>query len=135
MQSDKGPLAGLLVLDLTRAVAGPFCTMLLGDLGARVIKIEEPGKGDETRQWGPPFLEGISSYYVGMNRNKESAAVDLKSEEGRKLIEAIAARADVLIENFRPGVLERLGLDYDKLSASQPTARLLLDLGLRANGS
>ena len=120
MQSDKGPLADLLVLDLTRAVAGPFCTMMLGDLGARVIKIEEPGKGDETRQWGPPFVKGISSYYLAMNRNKESAAVDLKSKEGRELVEAIAAKADVLMENFRPGVLERLGLDYEKLSALNP---------------
>jgi crotonobetainyl-CoA:carnitine CoA-transferase CaiB-like acyl-CoA transferase len=117
---DKGPLDGILVLDLTRAVAGPFCTMLLGDLGARVIKIEEEGRGDETRQWGPPFVQGISAYFLGMNRNKESVAVNLKTEEGRRLLLAISDKADVLVENFRPGVLDRLGFGYDALGARNP---------------
>jgi len=114
------PLENVLVLDLTRAVAGPFCTMLLGDLGARVIKIEEPGAGDETRNWGPPFLDGWSTYFLSMNRNKESVAVDLKSPEGRRLAEAIARKADVVIENFRPGVVERLGIGAEALRALNP---------------
>ena len=103
-------LEDVLVLDLTRAVAGPFCTMLLGDLGARVIKIEEPRAGDETRNWGPPFLDGWSTYFLSMNRNKESVAADLKSADGKLLIEAIARKADVVIENFKPGVADRLGI-------------------------
>jgi crotonobetainyl-CoA:carnitine CoA-transferase CaiB-like acyl-CoA transferase len=114
------PLEGLLVLDFTRAVAGPFCTMMLGDLGARVIKIEEEKTGDETRQWGPPFLAGESTYFLSMNRNKESVAANLKSEEGRTLVRAIAGRADVVIENFRPGVAERLGIGYAELSGLNP---------------
>jgi formyl-CoA transferase/CoA:oxalate CoA-transferase len=114
------PLENVLVLDLTRAVAGPFCTMLLGDLGARVIKIEEPRAGDETRNWGPPFLDGWSTYFLSMNRNKESVAVDLKSPEGRGLIEAIARKADVVIENFKPGVAERLGIGAEALCALNP---------------
>jgi crotonobetainyl-CoA:carnitine CoA-transferase CaiB-like acyl-CoA transferase len=120
MPPSAAPLSNLLVLDLTRAVAGPFCTMMLADLGARVIKIEEQKRGDETRQWGPPFLEGISAYYLGMNRNKESVAVDLKSEHGRRLAQAIAGKADVVVENFRPGVTARLGLDYDSLAKPNP---------------
>ena len=112
------PLQEILILDFTRAVAGPFCTMMLGDLGARVIKIEEAQAGDETRQWGPPFLEGgESTYFLSMNRNKESVAVNLKSEAGLRLVRSIAARADVVIENFRPGVAERLGIGYAALSA------------------
>lgn len=114
------PLEDVLVLDLTRAVAGPFCTMLLGDLGARVIKIEEPRAGDETRNWGPPFLDGWSTYFLSMNRNKESVAVDLKSPDGHRLIEAIARKADVVIENFKPGVAERLGIGAETLRAINP---------------
>lgn len=94
--------------------------MMLGDLGARVIKIEEEQAGDETRQWGPPFVEGESTYFLSMNRNKESVAANLKSEEGRRLAHAIAARADVVIENFRPGVADRLGIGYETLSAINP---------------
>jgi crotonobetainyl-CoA:carnitine CoA-transferase CaiB-like acyl-CoA transferase len=107
------PLAGLTVLDFTRVLAGPFCTMLLGDMGAEVIKIEDPRHGDETRGWAP-FVGGWSTYYLGTNRNKKSVAVDLKSPEGRELIEALVRRADVLVENFRPGTLERLGLGPDR---------------------
>ena len=117
---DRLPLEGVLVLDLTRAVSGPFCTMLLGDLGARVIKIEEPGRGDETRHWGPPFLGSWSTYFLSINRNKESVALDLKSEEGRRAAQLLAARADVLIENFRPGVMERLGLGFAELALGNP---------------
>ena len=114
------PLVGVTVLDFTRAVAGPFCTMLLGDLGARIIKVEDPNGGDETRQWGPPFLSGWSTYFLSMNRNKQSVAADLKSDEGRALVRAIAARADVVIENFRPGVVDRLGIGADELRALNP---------------
>ncbi|MEZ5356895.1 MAG: CoA transferase [Bryobacteraceae bacterium] len=114
------PLDGLTILDFTRAVAGPFCTMRLGDLGARVIKIEEPARGDETRAWGPPFVGDESAYFLSMNRNKESVAVDLKSTEGLRLVRAIAAKADVLVENFRPGVMDRLGLGYAALAESNP---------------
>ena len=94
--------------------------MMLGDLGARVIKIEEEQAGDETRQWGPPFLEGESTYFLSMNRNKESVTANLKSEAGQRLVQSIAARADVVIENFRPGVAERLGIGYGRLSALNP---------------
>lgn len=114
------PLDGILILDLTRAVAGPFCTMMLADLGARVIKVEEAGKGDETRQWGPPFVDGVSPYYLSMNRNKESLAADLKSDDGKRLVAAIARKADVLVENFRPGVADRLGLGYAALAEANP---------------
>jgi formyl-CoA transferase/CoA:oxalate CoA-transferase len=113
-------LHDLLAVDFTRAVAGPFATMMLGDLGARVIKIEEPARGDESRGWGPPFLDSVSTYFLAMNRNKQSVAVDLKSEKGRQLILAIASRADVLIENFRPGVMSRLGLGYEDLVKTNP---------------
>ncbi len=94
--------------------------MMLADLGARVIKIEEEQAGDETRNWGPPFLEGESTYFLSMNRNKESVTANLKSEEGVRLVQSIAARADVAIENFRPGVAERLGIGYDRLAALNP---------------
>lgn len=117
------PLAGLTVLDFTRAVAGPYCTMLLGDMGARVIKVEEAGRGDETRAWGPPFAMDAqerpwSTYFVSMNRNKESVALDLKSDEGRAAAQALAGRAGVVMENFRPGVAARLGIGYEDLRAS-----------------
>lgn len=110
------PLEGILIVDLTRAVAGPFCTMNLGDLGARVIKIEEPNTGDETRHWGPPFVQSESTYWLGINRNKESVALDLKSPEGHAALLRMIAKADVLIENFRPGVAERLGLSPEALN-------------------
>jgi crotonobetainyl-CoA:carnitine CoA-transferase CaiB-like acyl-CoA transferase len=114
-----GPLAGYVVLDLTRALAGPHAGMMLGDLGARVIKVETPGSGDDTRGWGPPFVgpEGAreSTYFLSCNRNKESIVVDLKTEEGRQLLRRLIRRADVLLENFRPGVLDRLGFPMTTL--------------------
>lgn len=113
-------LTGVTVLDLTRAVAGPFCTMILGDLGARIIKVEDPDGGDECRQWGPPFLGETSTYFLGLNRNKESLTLDLKSEAGRTRARALAQEADVLVENFRPGVMDRLGLSYEALSLTNP---------------
>jgi formyl-CoA transferase/CoA:oxalate CoA-transferase len=114
------PLAGLTVLDLTRVLSGPYCTMMLGDLGARVIKVEQPGKGDDTRGWGPPFIEGESAYFLSVNRNKESITLDFKAPGGREVLDRLIARADVLVENFRPGTLTKLGLDYASLAATHP---------------
>jgi len=115
-----GPLNGVTVLDLTRVLSGPYCTMLLADMGARVIKIEQPDRGDDTRAWGPPFINGESTYFLSVNRNKESVALDFKRPEGRRVLDALMARADVVVENFRPGVLARVGLDYDTLAATYP---------------
>jgi len=114
------PLDGITVLDLTRVLSGPYCTMLLADMGARVIKIEQPGKGDDTRAWGPPFLEGESAYFLSINRNKESVTVDFKHPEGRRLLEELIAKSDVVVENFRPGTLAKLGLDYQTLAPRHP---------------
>jgi crotonobetainyl-CoA:carnitine CoA-transferase CaiB-like acyl-CoA transferase len=114
------PLDGITVLDLTRVLSGPYCTMLLADMGARVIKIEQPGKGDDTRAWGPPFLEGESAYFLSINRNKESVTVDFKHPEGRRLLEQLVANSDVVVENFRPGTLAKLGLDYQSLAPRHP---------------
>jgi formyl-CoA transferase/CoA:oxalate CoA-transferase len=116
----NGPLAGLTVLDLTRVLSGPYCTMLLADMGARVIKIEQPGRGDETRAWGPPFVAGESAYFLSINRNKESVTLDFKQPGGRKTLDRLIDRADVLVENFRPGTLDRLGLAYGALAAAHP---------------
>ena len=115
-----GPLAGLTILDLTRVLSGPQCTMVLADMGARVIKIEQPGRGDETRTWGPPFVSGESAYFLSVNRNKESVTLDFKHDEGRRVFERLVARADVLVENFRPGTLDRLGLGYAQVAAARP---------------
>jgi len=115
-----GPLDGIRVLDLTRVLAGPYCTMFLGDLGAEVVKVEQPGVGDDTRGWGPPFAGGESAYFLCVNRNKKSVTVDLKSKEGVALLRRLAERADVLIENFRPGTMDRLGLGEKKLRAINP---------------
>src|SRR5947209_18236788 len=114
------PLEGLTVLDLTRVLSGPYCTMLLADMGARVIKIEQPGKGDDTRGWGPPFVEGESAYFLSINRNKESVTLDFKRPEGRAILHRLIAKADVLVENFRPGTLDKLGLDHASLSKHHP---------------
>jgi len=114
------PLDGVFVLDFSRAVAGPLCTMLLGDLGARVVKIEEEG-GDEARHWGPPFAGEDSTYFLGLNRNKESVVLNLKSPEDSELVRRMAARADVVVENFRPGVAARLGVGYEALRALNPS--------------
>jgi crotonobetainyl-CoA:carnitine CoA-transferase CaiB-like acyl-CoA transferase len=115
-----GPLRGLRVLDFTRVVAGPYATLLLGDLGADVLKVESPQRGDDSRAWGPPFLADDSAYYLGMNRNKRSIALDLKNPEGVAIARDLAGRSDVVIENFRPGVMERLGLDYESLREGHP---------------
>ena len=118
--STDGPLVGLTVLDLTRVLSGPYCTMMLADMGARVIKVEQRGRGDDTRGWGPPFQNGESAYFLSINRNKESVTLDFKQPEGRAVLDALIARADVLVENFRPGTLPRQGLGYADLSETHP---------------
>ncbi|MEH0110862.1 CaiB/BaiF CoA-transferase family protein [Tersicoccus sp. MR15.9] len=116
----RGPLRDLVVLDLSRILSGPFATMTLADLGADVIKVEQPGQGDDTRQWGPPFAGDQAAYFLSVNRNKRSLAVDLKTPEGLDAVRRLAAKADVVVENFRPGTAERLGLGYEELSAANP---------------
>ena len=115
-----GPLTGFTVLDLTRVLSGPYCTMVLGDLGARIIKVEQPGKGDDTRAWGPPFLGEESAYFLSINRNKESVTLDYKPAAGRKVLAELIAKADVLVENFRPGTLERAGFGWDAVHQEFP---------------
>ncbi|XP_035474742.1 succinate--hydroxymethylglutarate CoA-transferase isoform X2 [Scophthalmus maximus] len=114
------PLEGVRVLDLSRVLAGPFATMILGDLGAEVIKVERPGAGDDTRVWGPPFVASESVYFLSVNRNKKSVAVDLKHPRGAALIEELTAVCDVLIENFLPGKLHSMGLGFEQLSRVNP---------------
>jgi crotonobetainyl-CoA:carnitine CoA-transferase CaiB-like acyl-CoA transferase len=118
--ANKGPLAGIRVLDLTRVLAGPYCTMFLGDLGAEVVKVEQPGVGDDTRGWGPPFAGGESAYFLCTNRNKKSLTTDFKSADGIALVRQLAERADVLIENFRPGAMDRMGLGEKELHEKNP---------------
>ena len=120
MSTAGSPLTGFRVLDLTRILSGPYASMLLADLGAEVVKVERPGSGDDTRSWGPPFLDGMSTYFAAVNRGKRSVAIDLGPERGRELLRELATRVDVVIENFRPGVTERLGIDYDSLAAANP---------------
>jgi crotonobetainyl-CoA:carnitine CoA-transferase CaiB-like acyl-CoA transferase len=130
----SGPLDGVRVLDLTRVLAGPYCTMFLGDLGAEVVKIEQPGVGDDTRGWGPPFAGGESAYFLCVNRNKKSVTVDLKSPDGIALVRRLAEKADVLIENFRPGTMERLGLGEAVLRADNPKLIYASLTGFGADG-
>ena len=118
--SDNGALAGLRVLDLSRVLAGPYCSMVLSDYGAEVIKVERPGVGDGTRQWGPPWVGSESAYFLSVNRGKKSVTLDLKRPEGRDLVRRLARRSDVLIENFKPGTADRLGLGYPDLAAENP---------------
>jgi len=127
MTENNGPLSGITVIDLTRILAGPFCTQLLGDLGANVIKIERPGSGDDTRRFGPPYLHdeagsntGESAYFMSCNRNKRSVAIDISSSEGQVLLRRLIKKADVLIENFKVGNLARYGLGYDDLKKDCP---------------
>jgi len=114
-----GPLQGIRVVDLTRVLAGPFATQSLGDLGAEILKIEPPGGGDETRRF-PPFVAGESHYFLGINRNKKSLVIDLSQEAGADILRRLVARADILVENYRPGVMNRLGLGYETLAVLNP---------------
>jgi len=115
------PLAGIRIVDLTRVMTGPYATMMLGDLGADVVKVEQPGKGDDTRQWGPPFIDGESSYFLTVNRNKRSIALDLKSVGGREVLWKLIAEADVVVENFSPGTMARLGFGQETVLARYPS--------------
>lgn len=117
--TDSG-LGDLRVIDCSRVLAGPYCTMLLADYGAEVIKIEQPGCGDGTRQWGPPWVGELSAYFISVNRNKKSITLNLKSEIGREILEKLIASADVFIENFKPGTMKRLGLDYETVAQTHP---------------
>jgi crotonobetainyl-CoA:carnitine CoA-transferase CaiB-like acyl-CoA transferase len=116
----SGALDGILVADFSRVLAGPFATMLLGDLGADVVKVEHPDGGDETRAWGPPFHGDHSTYYLAVNRNKRSLALDLKDDGGRRAARALAGRADVLVENFKAGAAARLGLEFEEVAKDNP---------------
>jgi crotonobetainyl-CoA:carnitine CoA-transferase CaiB-like acyl-CoA transferase len=141
-----GPLAGIVVIDLTRALAGPHAAMMMGDLGARVIKVETPGTGDDTRGWGPPFVapgqvpstadadDRESTYFLSCNRNKESITLDLKSEDGREVLTRLIRKADVLLENFRPGVLDRLGFPGSELHRVNPRLVVLSISGFGHDG-
>ncbi|XP_022301356.2 succinyl-CoA:glutarate CoA-transferase-like [Crassostrea virginica] len=118
--SSTGPLSGYRVLDLSRVLAGPYCTMILGDLGAEVIKIERPGSGDDTRSWGPPFKGSEAVYFLTVNRNKKSVAVDIKTRKGQGIIKKLATKCDVLVENYIPGKLEQYNLGYHQLKSEAP---------------
>ena len=131
---DAPPLDGVRVLDLCRVVSGPFATMQLGDLGADVLKVEEPGRGDESRTYGPPFPGGESAYFMSINRNKRGCAIDLKAQAGRDLVIRLAANADVVVENFRPGTLDRLGLGYGVLAQDNPRLVLCAITGFGRTG-
>ena len=134
-----GPLSGVLVVDLSRALAGPHATMMLGDLGARIVKVEAPGRGDDTRGWGPPFVDPAdgareSTYFLSANRNKESICLDLKDNADREVLLGLVERADVLVENFRTGVLDRLGLGFDHLTELNPRLVILSITGFGHDG-
>ena len=133
-----GPLAGYLVIDLTKALAGPHASMMLGDLGARVIKVEPPGRGDDSRGWGPPFVgpadDAVSTYFMSCNRNKESVTADLKTPDGRALLERLVSRADVLVENYRPGALDRWGIGPEWMHQVNPRLVILSITGFGHDG-
>jgi formyl-CoA transferase len=133
-----GPLAGYLVIDLTKALAGPHASMMLGDLGARVIKVEPPGRGDDSRGWGPPFVgpedDAVSTYFMSCNRNKESVTADLKAPDGRALLERLVSRADVLVENYRPGALDRWGIGAEWMHQVNPRLVILSITGFGHDG-
>ncbi|MBT7954077.1 MAG: CoA transferase [Rhodospirillaceae bacterium] len=116
----KGPLSGIRVIDLTRILAGPLCTMNLGDMGAEIIKIEQPGRGDDTRGWGPPFVGGEAAYFLGINRNKRSLTLNLKEERGKEILRALLSEADVLVENFKSGTLEGWGFTPEWMKENAP---------------
>jgi crotonobetainyl-CoA:carnitine CoA-transferase CaiB-like acyl-CoA transferase len=129
------PLDGIRVLDLSRVLAGPYCTMMLADLGADVVKVERPGEGDETRSWGPPYAGGEAAYFLAVNRGKRSIAVDLKEPEGRELVLDLCTRADVVLENFRPGAAERLGLGAAAVQKRNPALVYCSITGFGRRGS
>jgi glutaryl-CoA transferase len=134
MTTPRGALDGIRVLDLTRALAGPYCTLMLGDHGADVIKVEMPGTGDETREWLPPSIKGVSAYYLSINRNKRSVTVDLKNADGKRVLERLIERSDVIVENFSPGTLARLGFPDERVRAINPSAILCHISGFGQDG-
>ena len=134
IRPSAGALGGIRVLDLTRALAGPYCTLMLGDHGADVIKVEMPGTGDETREWAPPSINGVSAYYLAINRNKRSVTLDLKKGDGKRVLERLIERCDVVVENFSPGTLGRLGFPDDRVRAINPRAVLCHISGFGQDG-
>jgi crotonobetainyl-CoA:carnitine CoA-transferase CaiB-like acyl-CoA transferase len=130
----KKALDGIQVLDLSRALAGPYCTMMLADMGAEVIKVEMPGTGDDSRAWGPPFVEGESAYFMSINRNKKSITLDMKGDKAIEIIMKLIKQSDVLVENFRPGAMERLGLAYQQVKAANPRLVYCSISGFGQNG-
>lgn len=130
----KKALGGIKVLDLSRALAGPYCTMMLADMGAEVIKVEMPGTGDDSRAWGPPFVEGESAYFMSINRNKKSITLDMKGSKAIEIIMKLIKGSDVLVENFRPGAMERLGLAYQQVKAMNPRLVYCSISGFGQNG-
>ena len=114
------PLEGLRILDLSSYLAGPYCSMILADLGADVLKVEQPGTGDGSRQWGPPFIENESAYFLSINRNKKSMTLNLKAEKGKEILHKLASQCDVFLENYRPGITQKLSIDYETLSKFNP---------------
>jgi len=118
--NNEGPLSGLRVIDLTRILAGPFCTMNLGDMGAEIIKVERQGSGDDTRRWGPPFVEGEAAYFLGINRNKSSVTLDLGNLRGQEILKELLKNADIVIENFKGGTLYRWGITDDWRDKNAP---------------
>ena len=129
-----GALDGIRVLDLTRALAGPYCTLMLGDHGADIIKVEMPGTGDETREWAPPSIKGVSAYYLSINRNKRSVTLDLKNADGKRVLERLIEKSDVVVENFSPGTLARLGFPDERVRAFNPRAILCHISGFGQDG-
>ncbi len=128
------PLNGVRVLDLTQIMAGPYCTMMLADMGADVVKVEKPNGGDDTRRMGPPFIEGESAAFLGINRNKRSIVIDLRSDSGRELAQRMARESDVLVQNFRPGSLDRMGLGYEQVREINPAIVYCTISGFGATG-
>ena len=134
VQDTAGALDGLRVLDLTRILAGPLCTMMLGDMGAEVLKIEPPGSGDDTRTWGPPFVGGEAAYFLGLNRNKRSLTLNLAAKPGQEILAALIKKSDVLVENFKLGTLEKWGFSNAWLEANAPQVIRCSITGYGANG-
>ena len=132
--NDSLPLAGVKVMDLTQIMAGPYCTMMLADMGADVVKVEKPNGGDDTRRMGPPFIEGESAAFLGINRNKRSIVIDLRSDDGREIARRMARASDVLVQNFRPGALERMGLGYEQVREINPAIVYCTISGFGATG-
>ncbi|MBW2593483.1 MAG: CoA transferase, partial [Deltaproteobacteria bacterium] len=120
MSEENKPLGDIVVLDLSRVLAGPYCTMMLGDLGADVIKVERPGAGDDTRHWGPPEAGGEAAYYLCINRNKRSVTINLKSPEGQEIIRKLAVQSDIVVENYKVGTFDKIGLGYEDLKKDNP---------------